>query len=301
MAAIIRNFPLSNVVDGCISYLQFLFANVDIVPDEYRWVEDDRATKIRISGVFVVDDEKPFSAPFIVVERGMFQKDDRIIDNLKKADANTFENKEGNTIWDGSINMIFGGRSSAEVSSLANFVATQIDADRKGIQGTLTFVRNIRSMTVGPEVPTKKRDEIIRWSVTLTLFVSLQMGWRNELIDPLKANHITLKHIAKQFMTEGTAGETTEGEDILVDNTKSFGFTTGDDPQLIQKEFEGGWYYVRFDTKLYKVTKIVDEHTLKLVNWDQYQAEIPWEAPETATNVSYQLLWNSIHLSIQVP
>jgi hypothetical protein len=299
--ATLRDFPLASVVDGLISYLQFVFANPDIVPDEYRWNEDDRRTRIRISGVFVVDDEKPFSAPFIVVERGGFGKDDRIIDNLKKSDPNTFENPESVSIWDGSINIIFGGRSSSEVSTLANFVMINIDCDRHGIIQTIRFIRNLRVVSIGPEMPTKKREEILRWSVNLSLFVSLQMGWKNNLIDPQKFEKFTLKHIAQKHTVDSEHGETTEGSDLLVDNTKTFGFETSDDPQLLEQEFNKGWYYIRFDTQLYKVVEIVDEHTLKLVTNSAADVEVPWEAPATAIDLTYQMLWNSIHVSIQLP
>jgi hypothetical protein len=297
----LKNFPLAAIVDGLLSYLQFVFSTPEIVPSEYRWNADDRKTKIRISAPFVVDDEKPFSCPFIVAERGGFAKDDRIIDNLKSSDANTLENPERVVIWNGSLNIICGGRSASETSSIANFLLINIDADRHGIIKNLKFIRNLKSMSIGPEIPIKKRDEIIRWQVTLVLSVSLQMGWKGALTDPDKFEQFSLKAIDTEKTSSGDAGIITKGIDTLVDNTKSFGFKTTDDPQLLEQEFEKGWYYIRFDEQLYKIVKIIDKHTLQLVMENQYREEVPWEAPETKDHVIYDLLWNSIHVIIQLP
>lgn len=294
----LTNFPLSAVVDGLISYLQSVFSNPEMVPDDYRWNRDDRITRIRISAPFVIDDEKPNSAPFIVVERGSFTKNEVSIDNLKNADPNTRESSEYTTVWDGSINIICGSRVGPEASSMANFLLINLDADRHGIIKALKFVRNLKSMNVGPEVPIQKKDEIVRYHVNISMFVSIQMGWKTVLANPTnKFNQFSLRTVDRKKWIASQTGQTTLGTNLLVDTSKDFGIYTTNEPQLLEQELQKGWYYVRFDTQLYKVASIINNNTLSLVNDDN----TPWVAPVTATNVTYDLLWNSVHLFIQLP
>jgi hypothetical protein len=297
----LKNFPLALIVDGLISYFQFVFSNSEIVPDEYRWDADDRRTRIRISGPMVIDDEKPFSCPCIIVERGGFQKNDTIIDNLKSADENTFENRESVEVWDGSLSVTCVCRSSSEASSIANFLLINITADRHEIIKNIGFVRNFRTMNVGPEIPVKKNAEIIRYNVAFLIMASIQMGYKSVLANADKFNKFSLTSVDIENKISGTAGSTTEGSDTLVDITKSFGFETTNSPQLLEREFNDGWYYIRFSEQLYKIKEIVDEHTVRLVTIDENDDEIPWIAEETNSDVAYDLLWNGIHVLVQLP
>jgi hypothetical protein len=297
----LRNFPFAVVVDGLISYIQYVFSNPEIVPEDYRWNSDDRRAKIRISGPMVIDDEKPFSAPCIIVERGAFQKNDSIIDNLKSADENTFDNKESVEIWDGSLSVTCVCRSSSEASSIANFLIINITSDRHSIISNLKFVRNFKPMSVGPEIPVKKNSEIIRYNVSFSIMVSMQIGYKLKLTDADKFNKFSLTNVDIKNKINGTAGAITEGLDTLVDITKYFGFENSDDPQLSEYEFNNGWYYIRFSEQLYKVKEIVDHHTLKLVMVDENDNEVPWTSTETASDVEYDLLWNGIHLLVNLP
>ena len=122
MPALLLNFPASAVVDVLLSYVQWVFGNPDLIPDDYRWTVEDRDSKIRISAPFVIDNEKPMSAPFIVVERGGFVFANRVIDNLKGADANVMTNREKVDWMDGTMNVICGSGSAGEASSLSNFL-----------------------------------------------------------------------------------------------------------------------------------------------------------------------------------
>jgi len=302
-------FPLQAVVDGFISYLQFIFGNEDIVPPSYRWVADDsgaandRESKIRISAPFVIDNEKPMSAPFIVVERGSFKFQDRTINNLKTATPNTFETVEKVDIMDGYVNIICGAGVASEASNLANFLAINFQADRHGIQGNIPFVRNMRYDNIGPEVPVVKDTEVRRWEVTLSIFVSIQIGWVNLLRSPEPWNKVNLYGVNEDSETFSDKGIVSQGSDILTDATKQFGTIAGSDPQLLEKELAEGYYYIQFtgNTQLYPVAEIVDAQRLRLLTHDEDHNPVPYSAPESLTDVEYQLWWNCVHIRGEIP
>jgi hypothetical protein len=306
MPAPLINFPIANIVDALLSYTQHLFSKPEITPAEYRWSADDRASKIRICAPFVIDNEKPMSAPFIVIERGGFEIDDRIMDDLKSADANTFDNANKTTIWNGFVNVVVGSGVASEASSIANFVAIMFRADRHGIVQTVNFIRNIRTVDVGPEIPVVKDVEVKRWEVTVRLFVSLQMGWIDHILEPVIWEKAAIyAHEPPNPDPLSNKGIVSVGSDLLVDSTKHFGPFTTDDPQLLSQELQKGWYYIRFknlDTEdIYPVAEIVDEHTLRLFYHDANNQTIPWSSPVSKTDVEYQLLWNNIHLHVEIP
>lgn len=302
MATTLLNFPLAMIVDGILSYLHHLFSTPDLTPSDYRWNSDDRKSKIRICAPFVVDNAKPMSAPFIVVERGAFTYDDRIIDNLKSADPNVQTNPNKVSICDGLINIICGSKEASEASSLANYIALMIQADRHGIINTLTFLRNLKHVDISPEIPVIKDTEVRRWEVTVRIFASIQMGWvesYSELISWKEFSIYETNNIDKNNPFSSN-GEVQTGLDLLVDNTKNFGLTILNNPQLLEKELSKGWYYIRFSdntfNQLYTISEIVDNHTLKLTTHDATGATVPWVSAETKTKVNYDLLWNTIHL-----
>ena len=310
MPASMLNFPLANIVDALLSYTQHLFSNIELTPADYRWSADDRASKIRICAPFVIDNEKPMSAPFIVIERGGFEFEDRVMDNLKSADANTFLDPNYVTICNGMVNVTVGSGVASEASSIANFIALMYQADRHGIIKVVNFLRNLKHTSVGPEIAVIKDTEVRRWEVTVTLFISLQMGWISTLKD--------IGPVWNKFAMYGTetvdqsplssSGIISEGSDLLTDSTKHFGLLNTDDPQLLEQELAKGWYYIRFKNigneepdQIYPVAEIVDERTLRLLTHDANNAPVAWSAPASLTNVEYDLYWNNIHLYVEVP
>jgi hypothetical protein len=309
MPASMINFPIANIVDALLSYTQHLFANTDLTPADYRWSSDDRMSKIRICAPFVIDNEKPMSAPFIVIERGGFEFEDRVIDNLKSANENTFQDPNYVTICNGYVNVTVGAGVAQEASSIANFLALMYQADRHGIIKVVNFLRNLKHTTVGPEIPVIKDTEVRRWEVTVTIFVSLQMGWISTLSEPVPWTKFAMYGI-KAVDTEplSSSGVINAGSDLLYDGTKNFGLTTSDDPQFLEQELTKKWYYIRFNnltsgepSQLYPVAEIVDEHTLRLLSHDVNNAETAWSAPESQTDVEYELYWNNVHLYVEVP
>jgi len=300
---ITTGFPLPTIVDGVLSYLQFLFGNPDIIPAEYRWDEDDRVSKIRISAPFVIDNEKPMSAPYIVVERMAFTFANRTLDNLKSKDSIISNSTEKVDWWDGGVNITFGSGVATEASNLANIVAILIQSNRHGIASTLQFVRSINYVGVGPEVPIVKYAEVHRWETTLQLQTSLQLGWimhQRELTEFAKADIIN-----ENEQVYSASGETTQGSDLFVDQTQDFGILSTNDPQLLPAELMKGWYYIRLADnaydQLYTVKEIVDNHTLRLATHDTNDNEVPWSAEDTASDVAYDLLWNHVHIHVKIP
>jgi hypothetical protein len=308
MSASLINFPISAIVDGVLSYLQFVFKNVDITPSEYRWSDNDRQSKIRICAPFVIDNSKPMSAPFIVVERGGFQFDNRIIDNLKSAGANDFSNPNFVAIANGTINIICGSKESSEASSLANYISIMLQADRHGIINNLKFLRNFYHLDISPEIPVVKDSEVRRWEVTIRMFASLQMGWLKSLREPKLWRSATIYDTDKTSTADPLSvnGAITSGSDTILDTTKNFGMDVSNNPQLLQQELEKGWYYIRFkdgagENQVYQVAEIIDNHTLRLLTHDTNNDPIPWSAPESKTDVEYNLLWNNLHIKMEIP
>ena len=307
MSVSLLNFPVSAIVDGLLSYLQYIFGNTDITPLDYRWNQDDRQSRIRICAPFVIDNAKPMSAPFIVVERGGFEFENRILDNLKNADANTFENAGYVAIANGTVNIICGSKEGPEASSIANYLAIMMQADRHQIINNLKFVRNLYHIDVSPEVPVVKDTEIRRWEVTLRMFVSLQMGWLKAIQSPVLWKSATMWGTDKSYTSQSLseAGATTLGSDLLVDSTQDFGIYTTNNPQLLEQELSKNWYYIRFDddptSELYTIIELIDNHTLRLQTHDINNNPVAWSAPSTKTGIKYSLLWNNIHLKMEVP
>lgn len=299
------NFPIAAVVDVILSYLQFVFGNDEITPSEYLWTDDDRTSKIRISGPFVIDNEKPMSAPFVVVERGSFQFENKAIDNLKSSTANTFEEKTYVDWANGIVNIICGSGVASEASSLANFLAIMFQANRHGIIKNSHFIRNLNYIGIGPEIPVVKDTEVRRWEVTLTLSVSLQMGWMHVLREPTLWESAAIYSTKSPSEVYSSSGVVTQGSDTLVDATKSFGFLETDDPQLIQSEFNKGWYYIRFKDnaydQLYTIVEIVDNNTLRLQTHDTDNNPVAWSSSESASDVEYDLLWNHLNIHMELP
>jgi len=297
------NFPLKAIVDGIISYTKFLFTNDEITPPSYRYSENDRESKLRIQGPFVIDNEKPMSVPFIVVERGTFAFNNSTIDNLKNATPNTFETKEKVDWMDGYINVIVGSRAAGEASNIANFLAINYQADRHGIIDQLKFLRNFNYVDVGPEIPVFKDAEVKRWEVTIRIMVSMQVGWATTIREPEPWNKVSIYAVNSNWGRTSNSGIVAEGLDTLTDSTANFGYLETNDPRLIEKELQEGYYYIKFvdDDQLYPIADIVDPNTLQLLTHDEDGNPIPYSAPASAVDLGYQLYWNCVHIRGDIP
>jgi hypothetical protein len=306
MSVSLINFPVAAIVDALLSYIQHLFSVPELTPSDYRWSSDDRKSKIRIGGPFVIDNEKPMSAPFIVVERGGYQFDDRIIDNLKSGNANVQTKNQSVSICDGYVNVICGSRVASEASTIANFISMMIQADRHEIIKNIDFLRNLKQIDIGPEIPVIKDTEIRRWEVTARFSTSLQLGWitGESSIKLWKQAEFINDNPTNKDDPFSSSGSITKDSDLLVDTTKDFGPYLINNPQLLEQELEKGWYYIRFKDnssfQLYNIITIKDNHTLQLTTHDINDITVPWIASETKTGVAYDLLWNQLHLHTKI-
>ena len=310
MPTTLENFPLANLADGIISYIQWIFGNPEVTPDAYRWNKDDRQSRIVISGPYTIDKEKPMSSPYIVVERTNFRFENRTIDNLKSGQENVFQETDKVVIADGGLSINIGSQVASEASSIANFLAIQLQADRHGIISTLGFVRNLNIESVSPETPGFKDSEIKRWNVVLNVSASLQMGWRTFPIDGDKWEKLSLRAIDTTHFYESSSGNIMTGRDTIIDPHATFGFENTDKPQLLEKEFDKGWYYVLMEDDptetYYDVIEIVNDTELRLgtrvENFDPNNKQyIEFTPEESKVNVKYKLLWNSVHLHVELP
>jgi hypothetical protein len=306
MAVALYNFPATVIVDGILSYLQYSFGNAEIVPADYRWSSDERKSRIRISGPFVIDSQKPNSAPFIMVERGPLSFSNSTIDNVKSSDPNVFTNTEKVDWMDGVLNITCGcgPSASSEATNMANFIAILIQANKKPLMKQLNFLRRLDYIDLGPETPVMKDTEIRRWEVTLRFQISLQMGWiERKVYDP-----DTLADKVEYFNTDdffsSSTGILTDGSDILYDPGADFGLLNENSPQLLESELSKGWYYIQLNglPQNYRVAEIVDNNRLRLLTRKvDDTGDEAYVAPETATDVQYKLVWNTVHIHCRVP
>ena len=178
-------------------------------------------------------------------------------------------------------------------------------ADRHGIIKNSTFIRNLNYIGIGPEIPVVKDTEVRRWEVTLTLTASIQMGWLHTLREPVLWESVAVYNTKRPAESYSEEGVVTQGSDTLVDASKSFGFLESNDPQLIESEFDKGWYYIRFKDneydQLYTIVEIVDENTLRLQTHDEDNNPVAWSAEESASGVEYDLLWNHLNIHMELP
>jgi len=305
MSVLFKNFPVTAVVDCLLSYTQFLFSKEGLTPGAYRWNEKERDQRIRISGPFSIDNEKPLSAPFIVIERGSFQFQNLAIDNLKGADANSFDNPQYKDTADGVVSIIVGSGTASEASNIANFMAVMIQADRHQIMGNSKFIRNLNYVDISPEMPVMKGVEVHRWEVIVRLSVSIQFGWLKSEMEPILWKSASIRSIDGLTKVFSNKGIISEGYSTLTDGTQNFGFLDSNDPQFITKDFDRGWYYVRFreneNKQLYTITEVKDKNTIKLQTHDENDNPVDWVADKTSIDVEYDLYWNSLHIHMKLP
>ena len=302
MSVEMKNFPLVDVVDGILSYLQYVFGNPDVTPSDYRWNADETISKIRISGPFTIDNAKPMLAPYIVVERTGFNFENRVIDDLKNADNNSFENANYVSIINGNLLITCGSSVSSEATSLASMVSLLMHSDRKIITSTLGFLRSLKPENIGPETPAVKYADVRRYEVLVQYFCSIQQNWEKVETTILPWNKATIQTESEQSFSKN--GSVTLGSNLLVDTSKNFGFTLTSNPQFLPQEFSRGWYYIRFKNnpfkQLYKIVEVVDSHTVRLETNYAHDADAPWISSSTSNNVDYDLLWNNVHLRFNI-
>jgi len=305
MAVLFENFPVKAVVDCLLSYTRYLFEKNGITPGAYRFNDNEREQRIRISAPFSIDNEKPLSAPFIVIERGTFQFQNIGIDNFRGADANAFENPQYTDIADGIISVIVGSGTASEASNIANFLAMMYQADRHEIMANSKFIRNLNYIDISPEMPVMKGVEVRRWEVIIRLQASIQMAWIKKEMQPILWKSAAIYSVDGSTKVFSNQGIISNGESTLTDASQNFGFLSTNSPQFHQTDFDRGWYYVRFkeneNKQLYTITEVINSNTIKLQTHDEDNNPVDWVSDKTSIDVEYDLYWNSLHIYMEVP
>lgn len=302
MPSDLLNLPFGLVVDGFLSFIQSRFSNPEITPPAYRWNPDETQSRIRISSTYVIDNAKSGGIPSITVRRSGLQFASRVMDNLASADANVLTNAQYEDWADGTIDMLCEAGSASEASSLANFLAIEIQANRKGIKYTLPFIRYISWADVGPETPVEQNVEVRRWQVFLRIKISVYLGWIKKEIDLTPFNKISITNISSDNTWESDTGIITPGQPYIVDNTADFGIFRINKPQLLVSELQKKWYYVLMEdnNRLYIIEEIINNHQIRLSDKDERNIVVPYN-PSESKNINYKIVWNTIHLKVEIP
>ena len=302
MPSDLLHLPFALVVDGFLSFIQNRFLKPEITPPAYRWNPDDTQSRIRISGQYSIDNAKSGSIPSITVRRSGLRFANMGIDNLASADANVLTNAKYEDWADGSIDILCESGVPSEASSLANFLAIEIQANRHGIKYTLPFVRFITYVGVGPEILVEQNAEPRRFQVMLTISVSIYMGWikKEVAIDPF--NKVSIRNISSENTWESSSGIITKNQPFIVDNTADFGLLNTNNPQLLSAELNMKWYYVLIgdDDRLYTVEEVINNHQIRLSDRDKNNNVVPYN-PSSSLTTKYRIVWNTIHLNVEIP
>lgn len=300
MATLIYNFPLVELSDGIISFLQYIFSKPDVTPAEFRWNQDDRATKIFISGPFTISRQNVGQMPTITVSRGPFTYENRVIDNHVASNPNVMTDPQYMDILSGPITLICEAGTGPEATGLASFCALEMQAHRKDLAAKMEFMHRTTWVGITPEVPVKEEAEIVRWQCSVTFNVSVYTGWVRRKIGGTPFNKAAIYEGKNQW--QSAYGSITSGSPLLVDNSADFGFLTANNPQLLESEYLKKWYFINLEdvNKKYTVEELVDSKTLRLSQVDEDGNTIPFNPSESRT-VSYKLMWNSIHVYSELP
>lgn len=291
MATSLENFPLALVTDGFLSYLKHIFGSSDHTPSDYRWDKDDRASRITIVSPFVIDNEKPNSVSYITVERGGYGVDNRVLDNLKSSSENVFDITDNVMLTNGTVNLTIGTGVASEASSIANYLMIQLQSDRSSIMEKLGFLRRMQVVSVGPEIPQFKDSKVSRWTVTLTIETSIQMGWiKSTPGDTWESFEV--RAINRDGEYKSTTGSLAEGSSSIIDAGANFGYDINSEPSFIKSEVEKGWYTIKLpgSSVSYVLEGVVSPTELIVKDL----------LPESdSSGVEYSVYWNDVHLHVK--
>ena len=303
------HYPIAGVVGFLCGFLQeIIFSNPDIAPTVWRYEKSStgRTSKIRISAPFVIDNAKALSQPYVIVERGEFSFNNRVINDSRTAEANTTDEEERVLLPTGVVLMTCGSRSAQEASSLANFITLVINAGKNSIYTGSQFIRLIRTLTIGPEVPVWKGHEVQRYETTIAFEVGLHFAFRLTTIEAEKMNKFSVEGVRLPYELNGTKGEFTQGSGVFTDTTVKFGEDVLFEPgalseKMYQVGFPGGNPRVYIDSINYEPGESYG-YSLNLVTVDETgKVFTPYAAPADAENLEYVIKWNEFKLFFNYP
>jgi hypothetical protein len=293
MPAILNRSSQTQLSDGIISFLQYLFKTPEITPAGYRWNSDERQTQIFIGGPFSVTREKVGQLPTITVIRSPFQSKNMVVNHLQSASPNTFENPISIDIIQGMLSIVCECGAGDEAEALAQFIMLEMQANRRELIKEMPFVHRFLGVSVGVETPVKEAAEIERWQAVVSIDVSLYMGWLKFETGLNKFNKAALFN-AQDFW-ESDYGSFETGSAIITDDSADFGFLTANNPRLLEAEFNKRWYYVLADGRKLTVEEIISNKKLRLSVVDADGAIVPFASQETK-KINYKLVWNTVHV-----
>lgn len=291
------NFPVVNIVNGLVDFSRYLFSTPGITPNQWRFSANPEETKIIIRGGFGGEDIKVGAAPEIIVARNSFGFANSSLDNLEKADGNTFSNPTKRDWMVGSIDVICGSRSQNEADCMASFMALMIQSERHTIRHNFPFLKDIKYSMIGPATPAGEDVKQRRWLTTLRLNVELNMNWTRITVDDIRFNQLELYTVQNGNAYESLTGSVVAGETVLVDPNADYGYTSASRDKLDRAELEKGWYYAFLGTMTtkFKIVDIVDANTLKI----RYESNLSDHDVSLEEDFSgpYKIVWNNVHFA----
>lgn len=304
MPAILSNAPIATVVDSIVVYLQQTFSDPKKVPKEYLWDDNPSRSSISISSSFPENDDTPERVPSITVDRSALSFPRIAVNDEKSVSANTFETEEKVVTCDGGLNVTITCGSASEASSMANFLAIMFISDAPAIKTVVSFIRRFRPVGVSAEMPVKRSAEVERWQVVLSIEVGIQIGWFRDYEEaPEKWKRMELVAVSKVHAFESAYGSVFAGSSSLKDFEAKFGFENDSNPKLIESELNGGWYHVIFEgsPQRYKVVSLKSENEIQLQAVDSDNNPVPFNPLVNGINKKYKIVWNDIHLAVNIP
>lgn len=297
MPAILNKCSLTQLSDGILSFIQYLFKTPEITPHDFRWNPTETETKIFIAGPFTVSRQKIGQLPSVIVSRTPFQAENRVIDHAQSADENVMTNPVSQDVLDGSLNVICECGASDEAEALASFIFLEIQANRKQIVNNMPFAHRLLCQSISASVPVKEAAEIERWQCSFSISASIYMGWIKTEKDGEPWTKAAIFNT--QDYWESNYGTFVAGSDIISDASADFGTANTNKPKLNQQELSQKWYYVLCQDQKLTVEEILDNKRLRLSVVDADGNVVPYQAPASATT-PYKLVWNHVRLYTEI-
>jgi hypothetical protein len=295
-----KHFPIVSIVEALVDFTRYQFKTPGITPSDWRWDSDPKRSMITIRGDYSLEEIRPDSQPVIAIVRNSFGFSNSSLDNLEKADANTFSNAQKRDWLIGSIDIICASRSKNEADCLASFLALVMQSERHMLRSQLPFLKSLSYAMIGPPTPGAVTDvEIRRWMTTLRLNVELNMAWVTRQSDEVKWEKLNIYTTQNGSAYESDVGTMAEHSSVLVDLTADFGLEVGRAQKFNSAELAQGWYYVFLgtDKTRYTIREIVSPTELRLVYQD---GGVDHGLMHEAFAGKYKIVWNNVHFAASV-
>lgn len=269
--------PMASLTSSLISYLRALFSRVDIVGANYKWDQDARLSRVRISGVFVVDSKTPLSQPYIVIQRGPANYSKVAIANHIQSDELETEVIKGDFLV-GGVGVTVGARTAHEASNIAQFIAEFMQTDRGQIIHKSNMLRNFQVVSVGAENPKVIDSQIHR--VEVVVGINTETISLNKVTPQDEAPFNITEYLGIDWRSGESKGSVSggvltlgTGKTVGFDNSKSYYLDSND---LANKKY---WSIVNGDA--YLINSVIDDTHIELIGCSLEK------------EVDYSIVWNT--------